>query len=1095
MNTKAIAVSSAVLSKVEVEHGGSVTPPSGPVEADHTFKDWDHGEWLGCVTNDIQVYALYEGTKTWENGTNYGSKSITFRDEPYSLDEYFKMYDNLAWADEFSRSGTNDVNRDYWNYDTENRHELNYETAGDNQKEHDGNLTINVRREKRTRTEFDWSTWTSQTVEYDFTGGGLKSNGKVAFKYGRCEIRAKLTRQKGCWPAFWMMGNTGHWPECGELDILEQPSGGDWIAGTLHIDPPSGSGSIGSGSVVTPQDGVHFGDGFHRFGTIMNEREVIWYVDDHIFKRMDVRDSRYHMCHDRPWFIIFGMGIQSNVWVKVPDAPATKYDVPELDARGVDFIVDYCRIFTNTNEGNTVEYQPAPAAAKLSAPVNATTWRGWDMCWGRTGSGTYQNNMAALDWIAEVDYIKSALTEYLVGRNIDVLTFLTEPTIATSQNRGQYDIPGYTMQSISFNGNQWNNWDNEGSGNMGRTQLFGNVLFNRERFSSGESGVDFITLSSDPAFTNCYAAIADLKEIATGARVKVVSVNVTATNGVEIAGGTVEQGFNTLFTKLNAMTNDNVIVTFQGMTQAMYNFIKARADAKLKSPYSFVNKVTTSPVFQCSYATANVSASAARPAKITVPKTNLTKSCSHNPQAIQTTVTFDELPAVDDGMSDTFNASAYARSMDVTFSGYSGSTLTNFPVLVKLSTAISGFSYSDFQQENGGDLRFTDASGNVLPHEIDTWNPSGVSTAWVKVPSLKANAKIVAHYGCARPVRVDASQVWDDNYVGVWHLGESALPLKESSGVSVDFTHSTGKTIGYGAQGIVGGSVDFANGPSNAVVALDHDKLDNFSKFTLEAWTKQDSFKSNAGILAKREAYNKNCSYYFYNNNGTTALSIGTNNTGNALQVINNLKPTAGGWMHQVCTVDMTATSSNAWGYVDSVATAPKSIDFVVSVVSNRVGNLAIGNLNASAKDNSFNGLIDEVRISKCVRSAAWVKATYDTVTKSNFATYTMNGDVPPPEPQRILYVPVAAGVTNTLDAALVTESITNIVKQGAGVLVASAIPGYTGTITVEGGVWQGGASAGARATSAEKGRSSTSSTARRLPSGGRTATALWRTP
>ena len=212
-----------VLSKVEVEHGGSVALPEAPVEPDHVFKDWDHGEWLGCVTNDIQVYALYEGTKTWAKGTNYGSESIVFRDEPYSLDEYFKMYDNLAWADEFSRSGTNDVNRDYWNYDTENRHELNYETAGDNQKEHDGNLTINVRREKRTRTEYDWSSFppTSQTVEYDFTGGGLKSNGKVAFKYGRCEIRAKLTRQKGCWPAFWMMGNTGHWPECGELDILE----------------------------------------------------------------------------------------------------------------------------------------------------------------------------------------------------------------------------------------------------------------------------------------------------------------------------------------------------------------------------------------------------------------------------------------------------------------------------------------------------------------------------------------------------------------------------------------------------------------------------------------------------------------------------------------------------------------------------------------------------------------------------------------------------------------------------------------------------------------------------------------------------------
>ena len=739
-----------VLSKVEVVHGGSVDAPEGPVEADHVFKGWDHGDWLGCVTNDIQVWALYEGTKTWARGTNYGSQSIVFRDEPYSLDEYFRMYDNLAWADEFSRDGTNNFNSTYWNYDTENRHELNYETSGDNQKEYGGNLAINVRREKRTRNEYVPGSG-FQTVEYDFTGGGIKSNGKVAFKYGRCEIRAKLTRQKGCWPAFWMMGNTGQWPACGELDILEQPSGGDWTAGTLHINPPSGSGSIGSGSVVTPQDGVHFGDGYHRFGTIMNEREVIWYVDDHIFKRMDVRDSRYHMCHDRPWFIIFGMGIQSNVWVQVPDAPATKYDVPELDERGVDFLVDYCRIFTNTNEGNTVTYDAPEASAKLSAPVNATVWRGWDMNYGRTGASAYQNNINT--GYAEVDYIKAALTEYLVGRKMDVLTFLTEPNISTSQNRGEYDIPGYTMMSISFNGNQWNSWDNTGNGNMGRTQLFGNALFNRDRFSASESGVDFVTLSSDTTFTNCYALCADLKEKATGARVKVVSVNVTTTNGIEDVSGTVAQGFDTLFSKLNDMKNDNVIVFFQGMSQALYNYIKGRADSELQSPYTFAGKYTSTYANQCAYVTENISASAAHPANIPVPKKSPTVSYQHNPQALQATVTFDELPEVDDGYADTFDAADYAKELNVTFSGYSGTALANFPVLVKLSTAIAGFDYADFAWENGGDLRFTDAAGNLLPHEIDTWDENGVSTVWVKVPTLTADATITARYGCATPVR------------------------------------------------------------------------------------------------------------------------------------------------------------------------------------------------------------------------------------------------------------------------------------------------------------------------------------------------------
>jgi hypothetical protein len=572
---------------------------------------------------------------------------------------------------------------------------------------------------------------------------------------------------------------------------------------------------------------------------------------------------------------------------------------------------------------------------------------------------------------------------------------------------------------------------------MGRTQLFGNALFNRDRFSASESGVDFMTLSSDPAFTNCYAMCADLKEKATGARVKVVSVNVTTTNGIENASGTVAQGFDTLFAKLNAMKDDHVIVFFQGMDQKRYNYIKARAASSLQSPYALVGKVESWDVYQCSYATANRSATAARVAKIPFVKSNLAASYSQNPQALQAKVVFDELP--DDGFADTFVESDYARSMDVTFTGYSGSTLANFPVLVRLSTAINGFRYSDFRLPNGGDLRFTDASGNVLPHEIDTWNPSGESTVWVKVPSLQANAKIVAHYRCTRPVRVDSAQVWDSNYVGVWHLGESALPLKESCGVSVDFTHSSGETVGYGAQGIVGGSVDFANGPSNAVVALDHDALDGFSRFTIEAWTKQSAHKSNAGILSKRETYQNNVAYYMYDGNGPTVLNVGTNNNCNPIQASNAIRPTAGAWAHQAYTVDMKASVSNVWGYLNGESTAPKSVDFVVTVVSNRIGNLTLGNLNANAKDNSFNGLIDEVRISKSVRSAAWIKATHDTVAIADFATY----EVAIPE------VPTAfASDSAGFDYTNRVVTVTNATAGATLTLTATAPGGTTTTAT-----------------------------------------------
>ncbi|MBQ6136864.1 MAG: DUF2341 domain-containing protein, partial [Kiritimatiellae bacterium] len=985
----------------QVEHGASAALPSPPAEAHFAFKGWDHGEWLACVTNDFSVYALYEndGSKTWSAGTGFGSKPIAERDEPYSLDEYFRMYDNVAWTDEFSRGSNTAVaiNTSYWKYDTEDRGQLSYETSGENQVESNGCLTITIRRESTPRKRFSWATWSN--VEYDFTAGGIRSDNKVAFKLGRCEIRAKLSRQRGAWPAFWMMGNSGQWPACGELDILEQPSGGDWISGGLHISPKDNRDrSIQNGATATPEDGVHFGDGFHRFGAIMNEREIVWYVDDHIFKRMDVRDSRYNMVRDRPWLIIIGMGLQTNTWVNAPDAPVDKYDVPEL-VDHVDYLVDYCRIYTNTNANNTLPYVPSAPGAKLSAPVSAVVWRGWDMNWGRPGAGSYQNNISK--GYGERYYTKTALSEYMRREKTDFLAFLTNPTTAMSENLGQFDIPGYTIMSISANANNWNNAENENNG-TGRLQLFCSAMFNTDRFSVSDSGVDLMKLSDDANFTNCYAVCGDLVEKATGARVKVVAVNVTTTNGVENAGGTVAQGFDTLFSRLNAIRDERVVVFFQGMSKALYNYIKARADSSLESPYAFAGNYTSTYANQCVYATANVSAAAAHPSVVPVPTKNLRLSYAHNPQALQTTVTFDELPG--DGLTDAFVASDYAKSMDVTFSGYSGEALANFPVLVKLSTAIDGFSYSDFQLPDGGDLRFSDSDGNLLPHEIDTWNPNGVSTVWVKVPSLAENAKITAHYGCQSPARVDSSKVWDDDYVGVWHLGEEGLPLRESSRTSSDFTYSSGDSVEFASQGVVGGAVNFkSENRTNAVVAVDHAALDGFQKGTFEAWTKQSERVSNRGILSKSAS--KAYSYRIYDGSSSAVLYLPLDSEGTNLVWSVAATPVFDVWNHLAYTFDATTESSNVKSYLDGERKSNGS-----KTIGAHAGNanLCLGTMQGGNAAN-FVGQIDEVRISKCVRSAAWLKATHDTVANADFATYAVQGAEPPePDPGPAVYGPLA---------------------------------------------------------------------------------------
>jgi len=96
-------------------------------------------------------------------------------------------------------------------------------------------------------------------------------------------------------------------------------------------------------------------------------------------------------------------------------------------------------------------------------------------------------------------------------------------------------------------------------------------------------------------------------------------------------------------------------------------------------------------------------------------------------------------------------------------------------VLVVLNSARINYTRA---RANGEDLRFIDADGTtVLSHEIEVWDPSGLSYIWVNVPQVDANSSsdyMMMYYGNPSAADgQDAANVWDANYVGVWHLGES----------------------------------------------------------------------------------------------------------------------------------------------------------------------------------------------------------------------------------------------------------------------------------------------------------------------------------
>lgn len=117
----------------------------------------------------------------------------------------------------------------------------------------------------------------------------------------------------------------------------------------------------------------------------------------------------------------------------------------------------------------------------------------------------------------------------------------------------------------------------------------------------------------------------------------------------------------------------------------------------------------------------------------------------------------------------------YKYAATITFKGYEGETLADFPALVRVGPrAIKGFKYAQCEND-GTDIAFVDDKGRVLPSDLDEWcGASGEdSIFWVRIPELKPSTAISVYWGHkgADSVARRAESVWD-GYAGVWHCSE-----------------------------------------------------------------------------------------------------------------------------------------------------------------------------------------------------------------------------------------------------------------------------------------------------------------------------------
>jgi beta-glucanase (GH16 family) len=239
------------------------------------------------------------------------------------------------WQDEFDGAAGTTFDRTRWTADTGGggfgNQEREFYTTNTENVALDGNGHLVI----TARVDSSHTCWYG-TCRY--TSARLKTQGLYAHAYGRFEARIKIPRGQGLWPAWWMLGaNIGSvgWPQCGEIDIMENIGREPAIVhGTAH--GPGYSGGNGIGAPDTLSQGV-FADDFHVYAVSWQPQQVVWSMDGHVYHRLTPANlpAGTQWVYNQPFFLLLNVAVGGG-WPGDPDSTTT---FPQQ------MVVDYVRVF------------------------------------------------------------------------------------------------------------------------------------------------------------------------------------------------------------------------------------------------------------------------------------------------------------------------------------------------------------------------------------------------------------------------------------------------------------------------------------------------------------------------------------------------------------------------------------------------------------------------------------------------------------------------------------------------------------------------------------------------------------------------------
>jgi len=309
----------------------------------------------------------------------------------------------------------------------------------------------------------------------------------------------------------------------------------------------------------------------------------------------------------------------------------------------------------------------------------------------------------------------------------------------------------------------------------------------------------------------------------------------------------------------------------------------------------------------------------------------------------------------------------YRKSFTINHTFVDGS-LSGFPFLVDL---VEDSDLVTYAQADFDDVVFVDSDNNLLPFEFDCFNAStGNLTAWVNISSVSGSVDTVFYMYYGNPSvssMANPAGTWDSNFVGVWHMNkDNATHTWDSTSNDND-----GEFVGTVTEtsGVVGNSLYLSDIPEI------HIPNDASLEITDEIFME--------GFLTHRKDTESFSYFWDIQNNGPlSGWYCFYRWDSNFLQASYYNDSGDNGYMRDYpgLTVNHTYYTIFDWKadgythfYLDGVVTDNESSDF------STIGWGAHPDFKLRGNYVDY----DELRMSKTIRSSAWVNLTFDTCNQT----------------------------------------------------------------------------------------------------------------